>query len=92
MCLTSIEVADGLDGVKSDGVCVEKAGDTFVCHIEDHAAFAAVCVLHAPCARGEQRCIVDDGCGGRLRCDGGGDAGSGIGLLWVGQRDVVPRA
>ena len=59
MGLTSVEVVDGPDGVKSDGVCGENASDTFVCHIEDHAAFAAVCVLYAPCVRSEQRCVVD---------------------------------
>ena len=89
MCLTCIEVVDSPDGVKSDGVCGENASDPSVCHIEDHAAFAAVCVLHAPCVRGEQRCVVDDGCGGRLSGDG---SGGGFALLWVGQRDVVPRA
>ena len=88
MCLTSIEVVDVFYGVKSYGVCVENAGDISVCHIEDHVAFAAICVLHAPSVRGEQRCVVDDGCGGRLSGDGGG----GFALLWVGQRDVVPRA
>lgn len=92
MGLTSIEVANGPDGVEPDGVCVEKAGDTFVCHIEDHIAFAAVCVLHAPCVRGEQRCVVDGGRGGRW-CGGcRGDGSGGFALLWVGQRDVVPRA